>query len=500
MFKSDKIHGQSDSLVQFSDLTFHSNFEKKAITNFVKGKIDTFDLFLAIDATMNSDEAEKREKIFDEIFLKLNAKEIDSQKASKKVKTVYSTIHKQFLQKYVENDYFPDIFITGNYNCVSASMLFALVFDKINIPYIVKVSSNHVYLVAYPGSKSIVVETTNPTIENAIFTGQFKQQYVEYLRTSKLISETDYRSKSVEEIFEENFKQVRDAEFRTLPGFQYYNKSLAMLSENKIEEAVSLARKAYYFFPDNQVKTLYYTALVMHMSTCQFKNVSDIDYLIAYSRFENTTPEHIADVFNEIIQKHLQYNDRIELCDSLYNRFISKVTNKVLIDEITFSYNLQMSYQLQNSSDVEKYITKALSIKENHRDANAIMERFIVRKLSRVTEPVALLDTVINLKKRYKYKSVENLLYSIHLFAILGVASDFAGRTKYADAENYLIEFEKIATIPIEEEYLKTMIEQTYRKIAVYHWYQGRKDKAKEYVNRGLRFSPNSEFLKSAVK
>jgi len=51
-------------------------------------------------------------------------------------------------------------------------MLYALVYDRISIPYKVMASSNHVYLVANPGPKSIVIETTNPGLEKAIFTGE----------------------------------------------------------------------------------------------------------------------------------------------------------------------------------------------------------------------------------------------------------------------------------------------------------------------------------------
>ena len=103
-------------------------------------------------------------------------------------------------------------------------MLYAMVFDEFEIPCKLKVSSNHVYLVANPGSNSIVIETTNPDFEKAIFTGDFKQQYVNYLRTSKLISAEDYKNKSVEEIFEEKYNEVGDATFDNLPGLQYYNK------------------------------------------------------------------------------------------------------------------------------------------------------------------------------------------------------------------------------------------------------------------------------------
>ena len=53
-----------------------------------------------------------------------------------------------------------------------------------------------------------------------------------------------------------------------LPGFQYYNKAFDMLKNNNGGEGYELCQKAYYFFPDQQVRTLLYTALIMRMNNC----------------------------------------------------------------------------------------------------------------------------------------------------------------------------------------------------------------------------------------
>ena len=47
----------ADSLIRFIDLRFHSEFEKKAFSNFIKNRKDTFNLFLSIDENMNSQTA-----------------------------------------------------------------------------------------------------------------------------------------------------------------------------------------------------------------------------------------------------------------------------------------------------------------------------------------------------------------------------------------------------------------------------------------------------------
>lgn len=215
------LTAQTDSLVKVSDLKFHSVFEQEKFKHLINKRQDFFDLFLAIDEHMNEEEARSNYAKFTQVFDELETKNLQKKKIGKKIKLSYSVVHGRFLKKYNDTEFFPEIFRTGTYNCVSASMLYALVFDSLNIPYKVKASSNHVYLVADPGPGSIVIETTNPGFEQQIFTGEFKQQYVNHLRASKLISDSDYKGKSTEEIFEEKFNAVKDAELSNLPGFQY---------------------------------------------------------------------------------------------------------------------------------------------------------------------------------------------------------------------------------------------------------------------------------------
>jgi len=57
---------------------------------------------------------------------------------------------------------FSRIFEAGIYNCVTASMLYALILDHYQIPYEIKEKPTHIYLVALPGKDNILFETTNP--------------------------------------------------------------------------------------------------------------------------------------------------------------------------------------------------------------------------------------------------------------------------------------------------------------------------------------------------
>lgn len=490
---------QSDSLIRFSDLKFHSDFEKKSFSNFVKLHKDTFQLLLAIDENMTQEIARKLETTFNRTLNELDQKDIQSKKINKQIKIIYPDIHSRFLKKYNNNEYFPVTIQSGMYNCVSASMLYAMAFDHFKIPYKVMASSNHVYLVANPGDHSIVIETTNPGFEKTIFTGDFKQQYVNNLRTSKLISEDDYKNKSVEEIFEEKFNEVKDADLFNLPGFQYYNKALTKLQNNDREAALSLAQKAYFFYPAQQVKTLLNIALLLQIEKCNFDKVNDIDYLAQFSRFENTDKTAVIGIFTNIINHFLQYTDKESYCDSLYQRLSAKISDKNLKEEICFSFNMQMSYRYQNSDKIEKYVTRALSIKGNYHNAIVLFENYLNRKLYRISNPYALLDSIKRLDEQYHFAGIMPILRDQKSVAYLRIASDLIEQKKPNTSEKYLTEFEKNCTLPITNEIVEFQIANTYRSIAVYYLYKGYKTKAINYVNRGLKYVPNNALLKSAV-
>ncbi len=487
----------ADSLVRFADLKFHSGFEKQSIINFVTQRQDAFNLFLAIDDTVGEKDAAVYHEKYLEVLDELEQKKIGSKKIKKQVKITYTTVHSRFLKKYVSNNFYPSLFNDGTYNCVSATMLYALAFDAISIPYKVMVSSDHVYLVANPGPKSIVIETTNPSLEDIIFTGEFKYQYVTYLKNSKLISEEEYRNQSTEEIFEAKFKEVNEAEFYNLPGIQYYNKAMDKIQNNEIKEAYELCQKAYYFFPDQMVKWRLYNILLVQLDKCRFTEVSDIDYLAHLSRFENTGSNSIQGIFYEIISHYLQYTDTEAFCDSMFCRLISQIYDQDLTLELRFTYYMQMCYHYQLSEKAEYYADKALQIKENYKDANMILVNSIQMKASRLSDPQTLLDTVNKLEARYDYDLVRPVIRDYKMVAYLRLASDYFRKNRLYNGEEYLQLFEDSCEMPLQNDMLVSHVEIAYATAAAYYLNNNYRTRAKSIIQRGLKYVPGSVVLNS---
>ncbi|HEY5825733.1 MAG TPA: hypothetical protein VIT44_15270, partial [Cyclobacteriaceae bacterium] len=179
-----------DSLVYLSDINYSGDPEKQAFKSYFKDKEP--DYFLLFNQPEKKATAEAKSLFYD--FLKqldFETKAKDK-KPDKKVKFVYDNVHQRFLSKYESIILFPDLFVNGEYNCVSATALYCMAFDYFKIPYTIKEEPTHVYPVAFPKNQQVIVETTNPQVGSYAFDHQFKQSYLERLRDQKLISVSEF--------------------------------------------------------------------------------------------------------------------------------------------------------------------------------------------------------------------------------------------------------------------------------------------------------------------
>ncbi len=165
-------------------------------------------------------------------------------KVNKKIQRIYSWVHKKYFNRYKERAFFADIFDNGDYNCVTATALYALAFEACGLPYTIKASQNHVYLVADPGSTSFVIETTTPIQGVTAFNQDFKSRYVKHLRDSKIISQEEFQQQSVDALFAKHYLTHTDIPLRELAGLHYYNQSVFAVQDEQLAPALQSIEKA----------------------------------------------------------------------------------------------------------------------------------------------------------------------------------------------------------------------------------------------------------------
>jgi hypothetical protein len=110
------------------------------------------------------------------------------------------------------------------------------------------------------------------------------------------------------------------------------------------------------------------------------------------------------------------------------------------------------------------------------------------------------LDTVNQLEPKYGiYETSKSLLDEHKLIAYLRLAREQFDQKKLAEGDKYLLEFENKCTLPLKNQMLSMLIETTYQSAAIYCRIKKDSQKTKNYVDRGLKYVPNSLIIKSAT-
>ena len=246
------VHSQ-EKYLSIDEIEFETEIEQRTIEKLLKNEGEIIDGFLVI-APEDSASFGKWEDFY--------AKEIDALKQRKKpkkiekdVKYIYDRLHEKFLRKYETLAYFDQIFENGVYNCVTAVALYAMSFEELGIPYSIKETPTHVYLIADPGNSQLLIETTDPVSGFRSFTPGFRENFVSQLAMQKLVDQSDIASKGVYPVFDEFYFGGADLTLKQLVACQYYNLGITYFNEKDYYKAWNAFSKAQLLHSSEQLNS-----------------------------------------------------------------------------------------------------------------------------------------------------------------------------------------------------------------------------------------------------
>lgn len=490
-------YGQ-DTLVYFRDITFSSEQERTALDAAINQKKP--DYFTLFGVPGKPTPADAKAKYFDFLNRMGYEKWVDK-KPDKRVKYVYESIHKTFLEKYEAKTLFSDIWANGDYNCVSATALYCMAFDQFGIPYSIKETPNHVYPVAYPKAQQVIVETTNPMVGSYAFNQQFKAQYVENLRKQKQISNTEMSSGEINALFDKHFfKEETDITLHQLVGIQYMNDGIFKIEAEQWVEGIRQFEKAYLFFPSEQVVNGLYVGYTNAFNQRTKKDTVHAALLGLLSRFkkQGVTEDMVKGEFARAVDNVLFDQGRKMDMVAYYNAVDRRIVDPELKKEIGFIYNYEFGRYYYNQgrySESEPYFEKALGMRPNNQEAQSIYLQLLERNLRGThngKEALDLLNDVATRNPTLKGNNNFNTLMATGY--LLKFMEDFdAG--KPAEGDKYRLMFEEVYRTNADLNVNRYSIGQAYSTAAVYYFKKNQLAKAKVYIDKGLELVPDNQEL-----
>jgi len=500
LFTLTSLQGMTlgDSLISVSQVSFSSDLEKSIFERLSENESDYFPgllLFSGADEGQKEQWRRSYEAKLKELRLIKKPK-----KNEKYVKKVYEFVHDEFLRKYEAIAYFHQIFQNGVYNCVSACALYALVFEDLGIPFTVKETPTHVYIVAYPESEQIGIETTDPIGGFKTFSLGFREAFVGQLADLKLIDRSELNA-DVNVVFNKYYFTDSDLGAKELIGIQYYNHGISNLQEQKYYEAFLDFQKAYILHPTEQIGELVVSCGILAITTVDYNEWADVELLgfISTMNHPSVGNAEVLGEFSRLLNNQLIKRNDTQFVARAYRLIREKARSDELKSDLDFYYNYENGRKLYNKGSYKKsfpYVLEAFAANPSNQDA----ENLLVSNINNATVAHSfssdeILELLEQLYADYPELNSNAHLGSLRMNLYLEAMRDAYIKSEVEKAKMYKKRFEENVE-QYKYSYYEHNVGKAYSQGVSYYFKKGWYQSARQVLNEGLKFAPHNQELK----
>lgn len=484
---------------------FISNIEEQAINEYEKDSLnyDFLKNISVIDSTLTTEKFDLYREQLNVIINSLPPKEEKDSREKKRVKKIYNTIHNRFFQKYDLKAEFTDVFKNGTYNCVSATALYVYVFEKLNIPYHIKELPTHVFLIAYPQTLKIHLETTVPGAYGFYSPNDSEvKKIVDELVDVKLVSKLELQEKGYSKVYEDYFYSKEFVDKKSLIGMQYFNKSLFCLDDKDFKRAYINISKSLKYYKSPLSKRISVQLILMNLSELKIENEETLDLL--YNNLSLLEYKKDIDIYavRELLHKITSQNK---------NEFIEKAAVKLslLKDEQLKDFIQTELYDYLSRSEADKrnlekairYSDILLGLNSKNKRAQEVLLHCIPSKISLMPINDKSIIELEGYIKKYDFlvgdKRVDTL--RAMLYGQLTQLKFIERKSK--EGLVYLNSFEDIMDNQRENiQIIPGAIAQLYLIVGRYYYGKSQFKSAIKHFKKGAEYTPENTDLKKMLK
>nr|WKN40207.1 hypothetical protein K4G66_16055 [Tunicatimonas sp. TK19036] len=490
-------------LVEKEEVVFHSKFEEQAFKTLNEDNTESyFALLLAIDQAATQDFYQSKYALYLNILQSIQGGKFDKKSSEKKIKQLYKTLHQSFLRKYALKNTFSSIFRQGQYNCVSATALYAMALKELGIDYAIRETPTHVYLVAYPKAERILVESTDPAGGYYAFDDRFKSEFVTQMRKRKLISDQEFNTKGVNLLFDEYYFTDEDITLKELVGLQYYNDALYSMEDERQTYAQQQLEKAYLLYPSERIAYLLQGVTALNLGEIDLNSAQYGEYFVRMSRFRDydITEEDLAQEFTRFTYEQLTQAYNVTHYDSMFRYITHHLTDSSLVGQISEIYYKEkgrIEYNKGNYSSALNLLKEACRLNPENVDNQSILVSAIAQKLNALSDNGKRIKLIEQYTNQFSFLENNNLVQGQLMQLYLIQFAQAYEQGNETEAKQARLQFEermqqRTDDIPVNAD----LIGRAYSLAAVYYFKKGNERETKRLISKGLEYAPgNYELL-----
>jgi hypothetical protein len=455
---------------------------------------------LAVNAASTDADLQQVQRRLADFYAQLDAAKLSTQPLAKQVHSIFDLAHHRLLTKYEDAATFDRTMQDGVYNCVSASALYALIFEHYQLPYAIRQKPTHVYLVADPQGSNITVETTAPTFGYFLPDAKFKKAYVDFLVDHKLVSQQELQQQGMEQLFQQKFQADKSISLPQLISLQYYNQGVLALQASDAEKAHHAFQKAEKLYPTTETTYLLTQSLAARLEGNNYNKLEEVELLTEfYARQPGTKyRDECVNNFKALTQKFLLERGDTATYRNVYHLFLNSVPDTATRHSLAYVYYMQRGRMLalqQQGAQAFPLLLQAYRHNQVSPELQGLITAVVQDEINVHRNSVGMLQRLDKYSTDYPFLRNTSPMRQAYLFSYGRAAYDAFVSNKRPEGRKYLTAFEqayarKDATI--DTPLVATLYLAASVAAGKAHDLAG----ARAYARKGLTYEPTNSDLK----
>lgn len=459
-----------------------------------------YQLYEATDVEVDSVEMKNSYSEF-LVFLSDLKNNLTSKKEKKNLKSIFKKVHNKYFLKYEESPNFSDIFTDGVFNCVTASGLYCIVFDYLEIPYEIRQQPTHIYVVAYPRVHNIIVESTLPTAGVIEYSKKEIENYKKYLVENKVITEEEANKKGFWNAYIFPDSTISKS---NLIGIQYYNLTLDQIENEKYSKALKFIEKAKLLNDTEIIKTLYLQLINEIVQTEKFTDPIKVCEIIKHtiniqSKYSEDYIQSYKIFQDLIIESSISETpSEIQSCLACFKDYIKDtVLRKDLIHVLDIT--TAESYFAQTQLDSSIYYLKK-SYDPDKKKVYKFIEEVIFQHLIVQHHPESILIEIEAFESSFSFLKGNERIQSVDVFCYMKILHDEYSLNEKEKASivhnKFRNKYPKGESVKFDGDHIGS----GFGAASAFHVRQNDYIKAIQLLKEGLEYAPSSLELRRKLK
>lgn len=228
------------------DLSVSQAYHEQILQEILEGKgLSCTQILLAHEHDLSKSGMHVIEDKLDKLYQLLKAEKEKTSSETQWVRFAFAHIKKNYLVNYKADADFSEMFGQQNYDCVTGTTIFALLFERLDVKYEVLESYSHVCIKVLNDSTHILLE---PTLKDGVYTkGKQIYEVLKKLQNNK--------KEQVVKVFRASYKPINPQYYFSkinltqLIGILYFNKAAQGLTKKQYALSMTYAKVANMMYP-----------------------------------------------------------------------------------------------------------------------------------------------------------------------------------------------------------------------------------------------------------